>query len=82
MPLTERPVYRATLSLLIVLASLATGGFMIYEVLTGAIEPEVGSAVGAIAAATIGVIAFVLRRPSAEPTVTAAKTGGSTSALK
>ncbi|MFC8198333.1 hypothetical protein ACFUTV_23490 [Streptomyces sp. NPDC057298] len=55
---------------------------MIYEVLTGAIEPEVGSAVGAIAAATIGVIAFVLRRPSAQPAVTAAETGGSTPAPK
>lgn len=54
-------------ALVIAFLAVLIGVYLIVQVLTGAIEPEVGSAVAAIAAATIAAVASVVRWSSSAP---------------
>ncbi|WP_328638378.1 hypothetical protein [Streptomyces canus] len=58
------------------------GALLVAGVLTHAIEPEEGTAIGSIATATLGIVAYVLRRPSPEAVVMGAEEGGPTPVLK
>jgi multisubunit Na+/H+ antiporter MnhB subunit len=53
--------------LLIALLAILIGTYVIALVLTGRLAPEVGSAVGTIAAATIAAVALVVRRSASTP---------------
>ncbi|MEU6261449.1 hypothetical protein [Streptomyces sp. NPDC047043] len=65
--------------ILIASVTAAIGALLVAGVLTHMIEPEQGTAIGSIAAATIAVIAYVLHRPSPEAVVMGEEDGASPS---
>ncbi|MET9082085.1 hypothetical protein ABZX77_09310 [Streptomyces sp. NPDC004237] len=67
---------------LIASAAVVIGALLVAGVLTHVIEPEEGTAIGSIAAATITTVAYVLRRPTPEAVVMGPDDGRSTPALK